>query len=78
MERLVLAVRDAHPASGGRKIRRRLQDLRHQPVPSASTITAIVHRNGRIEGAASAGHMSTDCWSQEVECARPNSMSGWS
>lgn len=56
MERLVLAVRDAHPAWGGRKIRRRLQDLRHQPVPSASTITAILHRNGRIEGAASAGH----------------------
>ena len=56
LERLVLAVRDAHPAWGGRKIRRRLQDLRHQAVPSASTITAILHRNGRIEGAASAGH----------------------
>jgi transposase InsO family protein len=56
LERLALAVRDAHPAWGGRKIRRRLQDLRHQPVPSASTITAILHRNGRIEGAASASH----------------------
>jgi len=44
------------PRLGGRKIRRRLQDLRHQAVPSASTITAILHRNGRIEGAASAGH----------------------
>jgi ABC-type spermidine/putrescine transport system permease subunit II len=29
MEGLVLAVRDAHPAWGGRKIRRRLQDLKH-------------------------------------------------
>jgi transposase-like protein len=30
MERLVLAVRDEHPAWGGRKIRRRLQDLKHR------------------------------------------------
>jgi transposase InsO family protein len=54
-EALVLAVRE-HPAWGGRKIRRRLQDLKHQPVPSASTITAILHRHGRIALAASAGH----------------------
>ena len=45
----MLAVRDEHPAWGGRKIRRRLQDLEHQPVPSASTITAILHRHGRID-----------------------------
>jgi transposase InsO family protein len=55
-EAVVLAVRDAHPAWGGRKLRRRLQDLKHQPVPSASTITAILHRHGRIADAASAGH----------------------
>jgi transposase-like protein len=36
-------------AWGGRKIGRRLQDLKHQAVPSASTITAILHRHGRIE-----------------------------
>jgi transposase-like protein len=56
MEGLVLAIRDAHPAWGGRKIRHRLQDLGHQAVPSASTITAILRRNGRIEAAASAAH----------------------
>src|SRR6266851_2416617 len=53
-EGVVLAIRDEHPAWGGRKIRRRLQDLGHQPAPSASTITAILHRNGRIDAAASA------------------------
>jgi len=56
VERLVLAVRDEHPAWGGRKIRRRLQDLGHQRVPSPSTVTAVLHRNGRIDAAASAQH----------------------
>lgn len=49
MEEAVLAVRDEHPAWGGRKIRRRLQDLGRKEVPAASTITAILHRHGRIE-----------------------------
>lgn len=56
MQALVLAIRDEHPVWGGRKIRRRLQDLRHQPAPSASTITAILHRHGRIDRAASVAH----------------------
>src|SRR6202045_635009 len=56
MEGLVLAVRDAHPAWGGRKTVRRLQDLKHQGVQSPNSITAILHRHGRIEGRASAGH----------------------
>jgi transposase InsO family protein len=55
MEALVLAVREEHPAWGGRKIRRRLQDLQHPAVPSASTITAILHRQGGSAGAAPAG-----------------------
>lgn len=55
-EAMVLAVRDAHPASGRRKLRPRLQDLMHQLVPSASTITAILHRHRRIVAAAGAGH----------------------
>ena len=55
-ERVVLAVRDEHAAWGGRKIRRRLQDLEHEAVPSASTITAILHRHGRIADAVGAGH----------------------
>lgn len=47
----VVALRDDHPAWGGRTIERRLKDLGHEEVPSASTITAIVRRNGRAVGA---------------------------
>jgi transposase len=49
MEGMVLAVRHEHPAWGGRKIRRRLQDLGHPGVASSSTITAVLHRNDRID-----------------------------
>lgn len=48
LEQAVLAVRQAHPAWGGRKIRRRLQLDGLSEVPAASTITAILHRHGRI------------------------------
>ena len=70
MESLVLAVRDEHPAWGGRKIRRRLQDLKHQAVPSASTITAILHRHGRIERVAGTGHKPFE----RFERAAPNEL----
>lgn len=70
IEELVLAVRDKHPAWGGRKIRRRLQDLEHQAVPSAGTITAILHRHGRIAAAASAGHQPFE----RFERAAPNEL----
>lgn len=43
----VLALRDAHPTWGGRKLRRRLQDL-GEPAPAASTITAILRRGDRL------------------------------
>ena len=56
MEGLVLAVRTEHPAWGGRKIRRVLQDIGHQGVPSASTITAILRRYGLIDEAESSKH----------------------
>src|SRR5690606_26037252 len=46
-EAAVLAVRDAHPAWGARKIARRLLDLGQAP-PAASTVHAILARNGRI------------------------------
>jgi transposase InsO family protein len=45
----ILQVRDEHPCWGGRKIRRRLQDVGETEVPAASTITAILHRHGRID-----------------------------
>lgn len=51
LEARVLELRDAHPAWGGRKLRRRLLDLGVEGAPSASTITAILRRNGRLDGA---------------------------
>jgi hypothetical protein len=48
MEGLVLAIRDERPGWGECKIRRRLQDLGHQAVPSAAGSLGY-RRNGRIE-----------------------------
>jgi len=48
MEELVLNLRGKHPAWGGRKLQRRLQDLGHAAVPSPSTITAILRRHGLL------------------------------
>lgn len=70
MEEAVLKLRDCHPVWGGRKIRRRLQDLGEDPVPAASTITEILHRHGRIDAEASrkAGAM------QRFEHEAPNDL----
>jgi transposase InsO family protein len=51
VEAAVLAVRAAHPTWGGRKIRRRLQDLGEDAVPAASTVTVILRRHGCLDGA---------------------------
>ena len=52
IEAMVLAVRDKHPAWGGRKIAHVL--LRDQHIKlAASTITAVLHRHGRITPQAS-------------------------
>lgn len=56
VEQRVLSIRDAHPAWGGRKIKRRLEDLGHQGLPSVSTVTQILRRHGRIDVAESAKH----------------------
>ena len=48
LEQAVLAIRDLHPAWGGRKIRTRLEHMGRTIVPAASTITAILHRHERI------------------------------
>ncbi|HYD31861.1 MAG TPA: IS481 family transposase [Azospirillaceae bacterium] len=55
-EAAVLALRQAHPSWGGRKIRRRLQDLGSGAVPAASTISAILHRHGRLDPEQAAKH----------------------
>lgn len=56
VETVVLALRDRHPAWGGRKLRARLLMSGHQDVPAASTITAILRRHGRLEPATSPAH----------------------
>jgi transposase InsO family protein len=48
VERTVVQLRRTHPAWGGRKLRRRLQNL-GRAAPAASTITAILHRHGLME-----------------------------
>ena len=53
VEAAVVAIRAEHPAWGGRKIKRRLEDLGHTDVPAASTITHILHRHDRITPEAS-------------------------
>lgn len=54
LEARVLALRDEHPAWGGRKLRRRLLDLGITDAPGASTITGILRRNGRLDKAGPA------------------------
>ncbi len=48
LEQRVLAVRAQHPAWGGRKIRVVLARTRQRPLPSASTISAILRRHGQL------------------------------
>jgi transposase InsO family protein len=50
VELAALAVREAHPRWGGRKIRRVLQDEGLMHPPAASTITEILRRHGRLDG----------------------------
>lgn len=70
MAAAVLRVREAHPAWGGRKIRARLQAQDLATVPAASTITAILHRHGKIDPAESLKHRA---W-QRFEAQAPNDL----
>ena len=70
LEQRVLALRVEHPAWGGRKLRRRLQDLKHVAVPAASTITAILRRHGRLDERDGAGQANV----QRFEHAAPNDL----
>ena len=56
MEALVLGVGEKHPDWGGRKIRRVLRDQKHPDVPMASTVTAILRRNAKIDPQEAARH----------------------
>ena len=68
LEQAVIALRQQHPAWGGRKISRRLQDLGHAEVPAPSTVTSILHRHGLITPEASAKSVA---W-QRFEHPEPN------
>ena len=70
IEELVLNVRDAHPAWGGRKLRAWLSAKGHELLPSPSTITAILRRHGRIDPAEGDKHRA---W-QSFEHTEPNQL----
>ena len=55
-EQAVLAIRQLHPYWGGRKIKARLSHQGYEFVPSASTITAILRRNGLLDEAEARKH----------------------
>lgn len=50
VEEFVLKIRERHPAWGGRKLRAILKQSPGVEVPSASTITEILRRHGRLDG----------------------------
>jgi transposase len=56
VEQAVVKLRQKHPTWGGRKLRARLEALQEPEVPSASTITAILHRHQLITPEASQDH----------------------
>jgi transposase InsO family protein len=45
----IVALRDAHPAWGARKLYHRLRHLGHTELPAPSTIHAILRRQGRLD-----------------------------
>ncbi len=55
-EQAVLAIRQLHPYWGGRKIKARLSHQGYKFVPAASTITAILRRNGLLDEAEAIKH----------------------
>lgn len=69
-EAAILAVRQQHPAWGGRKIRAWLLAHGAALVPSPSTITTILRRHGQLDPAESTKHRP---W-QRFEQAAPNQL----
>ena len=55
-EDAVLALRDEHPAWGGRKLAARMQAQGRPAVPHPNTITAILRRNGRLAAPGATPH----------------------
>lgn len=69
-EKAILDLREEHPAWGGRKLRKRLLNLEVEEVPSASTITEILRRNGKLNDAPEAGQQKH----QRFERKAPNDL----
>ncbi len=69
VEEAVIALREAHPAWGGRKLGAVLA-ARGLATPAASTVTAILKRHGRIDPTESVKHRP---W-QRFEQQRPNQL----
>jgi transposase InsO family protein len=70
VEKLVLKVRQQHPAWGGRKLEQRLLDLGAECVPRPSTITEILRRHELLEPQESEKHRAF----QRFERATPNEL----
>jgi transposase InsO family protein/transposase-like protein len=70
IEQAVLDMRTKHPAWGGRKIKARLETMTNKGFPPASTITAILRRNGMIDAEESTKHTA---W-QRFEHDSPNKL----
>ena len=69
LEAVVVALRDAHPVWGGRKLAARLAAMGHDPVPHPNTITRILRRHGRLAPASATPR----AWTR-FEHAAPNQL----
>jgi transposase InsO family protein len=70
VETAVKTLRQKYPSWGGRKLKKRLSDLGYTHVPAASTITAILSRNGLLDPGESLKH--SPC--QRFEAEAPNDL----
>lgn len=68
MERRLLKVREDHPAWGGRKLKRWLEDRGETGLPAPSTITEILRRHGQIDPEESRKREPL----KRFECPEPN------
>ena len=66
LEEAALAIRDDHPAWGGRKICRILLSQGFSRIPAPSTITEILRRHGRLNPEESAKHKAWERFEHEA------------
>lgn len=70
VEAQIVDLRHQHPCYGGRKLRRMLERAGVTPLPSASTVTACLRRQGLLDPAQSPAHRA---W-QRFEAPAPNAL----